>query len=184
MKNSSAHACQNDSLTQSTLLSLKTLGVKIGAKRRGEGCLKCLGDVLDEGWWAMNEWCSVRRGRELFILIGKSNHSDLSRKFQHRSSELLALCKNNVHVDSPLGLLAYRRNSRWSLGLPVDRTFSFHWDSRQIWRARWLSPKVLGLPTPETPDFCRDFRRMKVCRRAMAKSVSTGTSGTKHWDFQ
>ena len=46
-KKSSDQACQSDSLTQSTLLSLKTLREsKIGAKRRAEGCLKCLGAVL------------------------------------------------------------------------------------------------------------------------------------------
>ena len=61
-KKSSAQACQSDSLTQSTLLSLKTLGEsKIGPKGTREGCLECLGAVLDEGWWAMNEWSSVRR---------------------------------------------------------------------------------------------------------------------------
>jgi hypothetical protein len=50
MKKLSAQACKDDSLTQSTLLSLKNLGKsKIGAKKRGEGCLQCLGAVLDEG---------------------------------------------------------------------------------------------------------------------------------------
>ena len=50
--------------------------------------------------------------RELFILKGKSNHSDMSRKFRHRSLELSAQRKNIVHADSPLGLLAYRQNSQ------------------------------------------------------------------------
>ena len=59
-----------------------------------------------------------RRG--LFILKGKSNRLDLSRKFRHRSLELLAQRKNIVHADSPLGLLACPRNSQRSLGLPTS----------------------------------------------------------------
>ena len=51
MKKSSAQACQGDFLTQSNLLSLNTIGEsKIGAKGRGEGCLECLGAILDKGW--------------------------------------------------------------------------------------------------------------------------------------
>jgi hypothetical protein len=50
-KKSSPQACQSDSLTQSTLILFKTLGESnIGANRRGEGHLECLGDVLDESW--------------------------------------------------------------------------------------------------------------------------------------
>ena len=33
----------------------------MGAKGRGEGCLECLGAILDEDWSAMNEWFFVRR---------------------------------------------------------------------------------------------------------------------------
>jgi hypothetical protein len=52
MKKTSAQACQSDFLTQSTLLSLKSLGEsKLGAKERGEGSLECLGAILNEGWW-------------------------------------------------------------------------------------------------------------------------------------
>ena len=65
----------------------------------------------------MNEWSRLEERRELFILKGKSNRSDPSQKFRHRSLELLVQRKNTVHIDSPLGLLAYHRNSQRSLGL-------------------------------------------------------------------
>jgi hypothetical protein len=44
-------------------------------------------------------WVMVRREeRELFILIGKSNHSDLHRKFRHRSAELSVPIETAVHA--------------------------------------------------------------------------------------
>ena len=63
----------------------------------------------------MNECFQLEERRELFILKGKSNHSDLSRKFRHRSLKLSAQRKNTVHADSPLGLLAIVRtpDGRW-----------------------------------------------------------------------
>ena len=62
MKKSSAKACLDDSLTQSTLSSLKSLEEsKLGAKGRREGSLECARTLLDEGWSAMNEWLTVRR---------------------------------------------------------------------------------------------------------------------------
>jgi hypothetical protein len=46
-KKSSAQTCQSDSLTQSTLLSLKSLKkLKLGAKGREERSLECLGAIL------------------------------------------------------------------------------------------------------------------------------------------
>ena len=58
MNKSSAQACLDDSNTQSTLSSLKSLEEsKFGAK----GSLECARALLDEGWSAMNEWLTVRR---------------------------------------------------------------------------------------------------------------------------
>ena len=62
MKKSSAEACLDDSLTQSTLSSLKSLEEsKFGAKGRREMSLECARALLDEGWSVMNEWLTVRR---------------------------------------------------------------------------------------------------------------------------
>ena len=62
MKKSSAQACLDDSLTQSTLSSLKSLEqLKFGAKGRREGSLECARALLDEGWSVMNEWLMVKR---------------------------------------------------------------------------------------------------------------------------
>jgi hypothetical protein len=48
MKKSSVQAYQSDSLTHSTLLSLKSLGEsKLGANGRGEGSLECLEALFD-----------------------------------------------------------------------------------------------------------------------------------------
>ena len=72
MKKSSAQAWQSDSLTQSTLLSLKSLEEsKLGAKGREEGSLECLGALLDKGRSQLMSGSGLEERRELFILIGK-----------------------------------------------------------------------------------------------------------------
>ena len=62
MKKSSAEACLDDSLTQSTLSSLKSLEEsKFRAKGGREGSLECLGTIGTKSWPVMNEWATVRR---------------------------------------------------------------------------------------------------------------------------
>jgi hypothetical protein len=141
---SSAQTCQSDSLTQSTLLSLKTLGEsKIRAKGRGEGRLECLGVVLDEGWWAMNEWATVRR-EERAIYTHRQiqpfrSESSAADRWDFRlycrtlfTSQSTGLARLSLELSTAAGT----SNSRdfWlPSGLPTDK------------QARRLSPKAPGL---------------------------------------
>ena len=120
----------------------------------------------------MNEWSRLEERRELFILKGKSNRSDLSR-----SSDIYRW-NFWLNVDSPLGLLAYRRNSWRSSGLSTDMV-SQATKSQSV----ETSSKSRDFRHP-TPDSRRDFRQAKMRRWATAKLTSVGTSGTKRWDFR
>ena len=110
---------------------------------------------------------------ELFVLIGKSNRSDLSRKFWHRSSKLLTQRKNTIYADSPLACLYIVETPggcwefRLSSGLPTDMV------------SQATKSQSVG-----TFGRSRDFRHPKMRRWAAAKSTSVGTSGTKHRDFR
>jgi hypothetical protein len=102
----------------------------------------------------MNEWVTVRR--ELFILIGKSNRSDLSRKLQYRSPELSALLYKHCSWCS----------QRWStqpeLGLPAECQ-------------NFQQPGLLTFV--ETPD---DQPSEGASPRASGLLVGAGTSSTRN----
>ena len=60
--------------------------------------------------------------RELFILIVKSNRSDLGRKFRHKSLELSAICKTLLKVQSKVVNIGGARTSSRTLELSVVGT--------------------------------------------------------------
>ena len=111
----------------------------------------------------MNEWSWLEERRELFILKGKSNHSDLSRKLQHRSPKLPAQWENTVHVGSPVGLLAYRRNSRRSLGLPAAGTSG----SRDFRLPSGLSTDMMSQATKSQGVGTSDIRNSRLPLRLL-----------------
>ena len=174
-------------LTQSTLLSLKTLREsEIGAKGRGERRLECLGAVLDEGWRAINEWVTVRREERAI--------------YTRRQNLTVQICVRSSDTDHrnfwPFVKHCSRHSQRWSTQLE-PKLLAKH---RNFWQSG-LSTHV-GTPDPEpsqgaksqsaeTSGGSRNFRHQELPTpvgtsdgRAStgglkAKSSSAGTSDTK-----